>query len=507
MSNLHIIFHDQLSENISALKDIKKSDDIIMMYESYVYFSSINHHKKKIIFLISAMRHFYQKLKNQGFKIIYKKIEDNIDNNIENEIKVIIKKYNIQKLILTKPSEYKIFEQVKSWYEFLKIDFEIIEDNRFLCDIQEFKDWADERKEIRLEYFYRMMRRKYTILIEDDKPIGGKWNFDSDNRKVPESGINIPQVMEIEIDIITKKVITLVKKYFSNHFGDSDNFHFAVTRDSALEVLDYFVKYNLNNFGKFQDAMLQGEPWMFHSHISFYLNTGLLLPGECIRAVENSYYKNNNPLNSVEGFIRQILGWREFVRGIYWLKMPEYYESNYLNASRNLPEFYWSGNTDMNCIYQCIDDTKRNAYAHHIQRLMVLGNYALLLGVAPKQLNNWFLVVFADAYEWVELPNVSGMVLYADGGLLASKPYASGGAYINKMSNYCKSCKYSETQKSGEKACPFNYLYWNFLIKNRSKLKSNNRLRMMYSMLDKMDHSKIALILENSELHINNINQ
>ena len=244
--------------------------------------------------------------------------------------------------------------------------------------------------------------------------------------------------------------------------------------------------------------MVLNEPWMYHSHIGFYLNAGLLLPAEVITAAQTAYHSGHAPLNSVEGFIRQILGWREFVRGIYWLKMPDYAELNFLEASRDLPEFFWSGDTKMLCMAQAVEATKKYAYAHHIQRLMVLGNFALLAGLSPAQVNEWFLVVYADAYEWVELPNVSGMVLFADGGYLASKPYAAGGAYINRMSNYCKNCHYNVNQKSGETACPFNYLYWDFLARNRTKLQDNARLGMMYRSLDRMDATKKATIQDDA---------
>ena len=253
--------------------------------------------------------------------------------------------------------------------------------------------------------------------------------------------------------------------------------------------------------------MLEGEPLLFHSHISFYLNLGLLTPLECIRLVEDEYYNNSAPLNSVEGFIRQILGWREFVRGIYWLKMPGYEKLNFLNATRKMPSFFWNNNTNMNCLYNCIKETKENAYAHHIQRLMVLGNFFLISGINPKDVNEWYHIVYADAYQWVELPNVSGMILFADGGYLSSKPYAASGSYINKMSNYCKNCHYDYRKKEGEEACPFNYLYWNFLIKNKRTLDSNHRMRMIYSTLSKMDNKKIKTIKHDSKLFLERLSK
>ncbi len=349
------------------------------------------------------------------------------------------------------------------------------------------------------------MRKQYQILMEDDQPLGGKWNFDAENRKPPKQGLTIPEPYIGTIDAITQEVIDLVAERFDDHFGDLAPFYFAVTRADALQVLEQFIDQRFNHFGDYQDAMIEGEPWMYHSHISFYLNCGLLLPLECVQAAENAYYAGKAPLNAVEGFIRQIIGWREYVRGIYWLHMPSYKEKNFFAAERALPSLYWTGKTKMNCLRQCVLETKENAYAHHIQRLMVLGNFALLAGIEPKQVNEWFLVVYADAYEWVELPNVTGMILFADGGYLASKPYAAGGSYINKMSNYCKSCSYKVTQKNGPDACPFNYLYWDFLDRNRDRLASNHRIGMMYKTFGRMAEEKQQAIRDDSRIFLSNL--
>jgi deoxyribodipyrimidine photolyase-related protein len=341
--------------------------------------------------------------------------------------------------------------------------------------------------------------------MDGDAPVGGQWNYDAENRKPPKEGLSIPKPYTNDIDEITRDVIELVAKRFPNHFGDLEPFYFAVTRDQALQVFKLFIEQRLSHFGDYQDAMIEGEPWMYHSHISFYLNCGLLLPIECVKTAEDSYHRGKSPLNAVEGFIRQIIGWREYVRGIYWHKMPEYAEENYFKATRMLPDFYWEANTKMNCLRQCVSETKENAYAHHIQRLMVLGNFALLAGIDPHQVNEWFLIVYADAYEWVELTNVSGMILFADGGYLASKPYAASGSYINKMSDYCKNCSYKVNKKNGPDACPFNYLYWDFLARNREKLKSNHRLGMIYKNYDRMDIEKQKAIHDDSHKFFRNI--
>jgi deoxyribodipyrimidine photolyase-related protein len=302
----------------------------------------------------------------------------------------------------------------------------------------------------------------------------------------------VPPPSSFAPDAITAEVLALVEMRCADHFGQLAGFDFAVTRDQALDVLDQFIAERLPLFGTYQDAMIEGEPWMYHSHIGLYLNAGLLSPIEVIRAAEAAYHRGDAPLNAVEGFNRQILGWREFVRGLYWLKMPAYAAANFLQATRPLPDFFWTGNTDMNCLAQSIQQTDALSYAHHIQRLMVLGNFALLAGLSPQAVNEWFLIVYVDAYEWVVMPNVSGMALFADGGYLASKPYAAGGAYINRMSNYCKNCRYKVTEKSGEDACPFNYLYWDFLDRHREKLGNNPRLGMIYRTFDKMAPEKQA---------------
>ena len=500
MTVLRLILGDQLSHQIASLRDINIDTDIVLMAEVSAEVTYVKHHKRKIAFLFAAMRHFAEELRCAGTKVIYHRLDDqNNGGSLESELKQVIASRKISKLVVTMPGEYRLMETMRSWQSTLDVAVELREDDRFLCSLDKFNKWADGRRQLRMDFFYRDMRRDHNVLMDGGEPVGGKWNFDSDNREPPVAGMVIPPPLQFAPDKITIDVLALVSERCADHFGDLDDFGFAVTREQALAVLDHFVDQRLNNFGKYQDAMVLDEPWVYHSHIGFYLNAGLLLPAEVISAAETAYHGGHVPLNSVEGFIRQILGWREFVRGIYWLKMPEYGDLNFFEAKRDLPEFYWSGETKMLCLAQAVDATKKYAYAHHIQRLMVLGNFALLAGLSPEQVNEWFLIVYADAYEWVELPNVSGMVLFADGGYLASKPYAAGGAYINRMSNYCKHCHYKVSQKNGVTACPFNYLYWDFLIRNRSKLKDNARLGMMYRSLDRMDASKIAAVQHDAD--------
>lgn len=494
MSTLRFILGDQLSHKISSLNNCDKQNDIIFMCEVYEEATYVKHHKKKIALIFSAMRHFAQELTAKGFCVDYIELDSrNNTNQLKSELKRAITRHSPTQVIATTPSEYRVFKDLEG-------SCTILEDTRFLCSNKDFIQWAKDKKQLRMEYFYREMRKKHNILMDNGKPIGGKWNYDQENRKPLKSRAIIPKRSSFSHDEITTKVIALIDKRFSNHFGDIETFDFAVTRKQALIVLNKFIKERLINFGSFQDAMVEKDPWLYHSHISLYLNCGLLLPNECIQKALNAYHKYDIPLNSVEGFIRQILGWREYVRGIYWLKMPNYKDENYLEAKKPLPDFFWTANTDMNCLRSCINDTKKNAYSNHIQRLMVLGNYCLLTGIDPEFVNEWYLVVYADAYEWVELPNVTGMILFADGGLLASKPYAASGAYINKMSDYCKNCKYNVKQKNGEDACPFNYLYWDFLIRNHDMLKSNQRMSLMLSKIKTMKQEKIDSIKNDTEV-------
>ncbi|MDA9243450.1 cryptochrome/photolyase family protein [Amylibacter sp.] len=503
---LRLILGDQLNENISSLRDVNKLTDNILICEVKSEATYVKHHKKKIAFLFSAMRHFSKFLEESNFKLKYVKYDDvNNSGSLFGEVKKATDINNYKKIIVTKPNEFRLYSEILEWENKLNIHVEIRDDDRFLCTTDEFNTWANDRKQLRMEFFYRNMRRKYNILMDGDEPIGGQWNYDSENRKPPKNGLKIPDSYSNKPDEITKDVIKLVDQNFKDHFGDLLPFNFAVTRHQALIVLDEFIDKRLGMFGDFQDAMIEGEPWMFHSHISFYLNCGLLIPLECIKAVESAFYDNRAPLNAVEGFIRQVLGWREYIRGVYWYKMPEYKSENFLEASRKLPEFYWTGKTNMNCLKQCITETKENSYAHHIQRLMVLGNFVLLTGIKPDEVNNWYLAVYSDAYEWVELPNVTGMILYADGGVLASKPYAASGAYINRMSNYCKSCHYKVSSKNGEDACPFNYLYWDFLIRNENKLRNNPRMGLIYRNLDKMKSEKFESIRSDSNTFLKRI--
>ena len=493
MKTLRLVLGDQLSRDLPSLTDLDPDKDLVLMAEVMSEVTYVKHHKRKIAYLFSAMRHFAKSLGDDDIAVRYRRLDDP-DNagSLAGEVAAAIAAFGPDQIVVTAPGEYRLADDMAGWQARFGLAVDIRADTRFLCSLGDFAEWAEGRKSLRMEFFYRDLRRRYQVLMEGDEPIGGKWNYDADNRQPPKAGLAVPPPSSFAPDAITAEVLALVEARCADHFGQLAGFDFAVTRDQALHVLDQFIAERLPLFGTYQDAMIEGEPWMYHSHIGLYLNAGLLSPIEVIRVAEAAYHRGDAPLNAVEGFIRQILGWREFVRGLYWLKMPAYAEANFLQATRPLPDFFWTGNTDMNCLAQSIQQTDVLSYAHHIQRLMVLGNFALLAGLSPQAVNEWFLVVYVDAYEWVVMPNVSGMALFADGGYLASKPYAAGGAYINRMSNYCKNCRYEVTEKSGEDACPFNYLYWDFLDRHRETLGNNPRLGMVYRTFDKMAPEKQA---------------
>ena len=465
------------------------------------------HHPKKIALWFAAMRHFYEELKNEGISVRYVEFNDPSNtHNLTTEVARIVQDLSINKIIVTEPGEYHFQETIKSWRQSLNVDVEIRIDSRFLCRIEEFKEWAGSKKELRMEYFYRNMRKKYNILMEEDgSPTGGVWNYDKENRKPPQSNISqIKRIYHKKSDIL-KNVLNVVGSNFSNHFGDLEPFCYAVTRSQAMMELDHFIDEILPHFGDYQDAMLKDNAYVYHSLLSSYINIGLLLPLEICHKAQESYKKGHASLNSVEGFIRQIIGWREFIRGIYWLKMPKYSELNTLNAKEPLPNFYWGSKTNMYCVKEAVSHTKTHSYSHHIQRLMITGNFALISGLDVKAVHEWYLSVYSDAYEWVEMPNTLGMALFADGGIVASKPYASSGQYINKMSNFCKNCYYDVKEVVGSRACPFNSLYWNFLQKHRAEFSKIQRLSFMYATWDKFSSDKKNAITEKACEILNSI--
>lgn len=498
--DLIVILGDQLSHTLSALEASSAGNSVVLMAEVAEETSYVWHHKKKLAFVFSAMRHFSQALSADGWDVRYRRLDDEHNcGSLTGEVSALLVDGGFERVVMTEAGEQRVsaaFEAVsKDW----AVPLVVLPDTRFLATHEAFASWADGRKQLRMEYFYREMRRKTGLLMQGDQPEGGQWNFDADNRKPPKADLFMPQPFRVEPDAITQDVLEMVERERGAHFGVLDGFWFAVERPQALEALEQFTREALPRFGDYQDAMLTGEPFLYHSVLAQYINIGLLDPLEVCRRVERAYYEGQAPLNAVEGFIRQIIGWREYMRGIYWLKPEGYTDQNFLGARRDLPQFYWTGETGMACMAAAIGQTRQEAYAHHIQRLMVTGNFAMLAGIDPKQVHEWYLAVYADAYEWVEAPNVIGMSQFADGGFLGSKPYAASGNYINKMSDHCAGCKYSVSQKTGKGACPFNALYWDFLARNEGKLRGNPRLGQMYATWGRMSEIKQQEYLQSAE--------
>lgn len=483
---LVLVLGDQLSPNMSSLCAADPATDIILMAEVVEEATYVRHHKKKIAFVFSAMRHFAEELRGLGWVVDYVRLDDP-DNSgtLAGEVDRAKARHDAQTVLVTEPGECRLLAAMQEW-----ADTVILDDDRFLADRQRFAEWAEGRKGLRMEHFYRLMRRKTALLMDRDKPAGGRWNLDAENRQKAAADMLMSKPLRFEPDAVTRGVLDLVAQRFPDHFGDLEPFLFATRRMDAEEAFAHFVRHALPQFGTYQDAMLKDHRFLYHAVVSLYLNVGLLDPLEMCRTVETEWQAGRIPLNSAEGFIRQIIGWREYVRGIYWWKMPDYAASNALEAHRPLPDFYWTAETDMACVRACVTQTKEEAYAHHIQRLMVTGNFALLAGVDPHELHQWYLAVYADAYEWVELPNTIGMSQFADGGLLASKPYAASGAYIDRMSDYCGSCRYSVKMKEGPDACPFNILFWDFVARHKDRLARNPRMAQMVRTWDRFDAAK-----------------
>lgn len=476
------ILGDQLSAEIASLRAVEKSKAIVLLAEVSAETDYVKHHKKKIALVFSAMRHFAQALRDEGWTVDYVALDmpDN-SGSLGAETARAVERHDCGLVVVTEAGEWRLREDMKGWSDICGVPVEVLEDDRFIASHAEFNRWADGRKQLRMEYFYREMRRKTGLLMtEDGKPEGGKWNFDAENRKPARADLFMPKPVRFDPDETTGSVLDLVGKRFADHFGDLEPFGFPVTKDQAEAALDAFIDTALPYFGTYQDAMLSGERFLYHSVLSSAINLGLLDPLQVCRRAETAYRDGHAPLNAVEGFIRQIIGWREFVRGIYWWAGRDYSSRNALAAERDLPGFYWTGETDMTCIKEVVTQTREEAYAHHIQRLMVTGTFAMLAGIDPRQVHEWYLAVYADAFEWVELPNTLGMSQFADGGLVASKPYAASGTYIDKMSNYCGKCRYDVKKRHGEGACPFNYLYWDFIARNEEKLSGNPRLGPVY---------------------------
>lgn len=502
--NLIIILGDQLDEFATVLNHFDPTQDKIWMAEVLEESTHVMSSKQRTTFFLSAMRHFATQLKNKGWPVIYSQLDD--DNNsgsLAGELEKAIQANPPKSLRMTAPGDFRVLQNLRAVAHEFQLPLEILDDASFFSTVRDFKQHIQGRKQIRLEYFYRELRQKSGVLMDGKKPIGGKWNFDSENRSSfgkQGPGV-IPVPSRFAPDSITLEVIQLVENKLAQHPGTISQFSWPVTRSQALIALDTFIQQRLAHFGQYQDAMWQGEVWLYHSHLASALNVKLLQATEVVAAAEQAYHKGLAPIEAVEGFIRQILGWREYVRGIYWTQMPEYLELNEMNAHANLPEFFWTAKTDMACLRDAIELTLNTGYAHHIQRLMVTGLYALLLGVKPKQVHEWYLAVYVDAVEWVELPNTLGMSQFADAGLMASKPYIASGKYIERMSNHCKNCRYNTAISTGNTACPFTTMYWDYLAKHADVLAKNPRMLMQLKNLNRLSENDKLAISEQAQQH------
>jgi deoxyribodipyrimidine photolyase-related protein len=488
--HLVIVLGDQLDVESSAFDGFDATQDVVWMAEVAEESTNVWSAKQRTAVFLSAMRHYAAELRERGLPVLYTTLDEaNNPGTLATALQQAIAMLQPAGLVLTAPGDWRVLQSLRAVAAQHSLPLDLRDDTHFFSTVREFAAHAQGRKQLRLEYWYRELRQKHGILMEGRAPIGGQWNFDADNREsFGKAGPkNVPPPTRFAPDAITQEVMDLVNTRFSSHPGTLHSFGWPVTRAQALQALQAFITERLPLFGQYEDAMWAGEAWLYHSHLSCALNLKLLNPREVVQAAEAAYHAGRAPIAAVEGFIRQILGWREFVRGVYWTQMPRYLEHNVLDAQAELPAWYWTGETDMACLKDAITQTLALGYAHHIQRLMVTGLYALLLGVRPQAVHHWYLGVYVDAVEWVELPNTLGMSQFGDGGLMTSKPYVASGKYIQRMSNHCQGCRFDPAQSTGPQACPFTNLYWDFLIRHEALLKPNARMAMQLKNLARLD--------------------
>ena len=492
MNHVYVL-GDQLTLNVGPLSKLEPSQTVVLMVESLERGQRVPFHKQKLGLVYSAMRHFKIELEHAGFRVDYQSCAKWIDG-----IQAHLKQYPGAKLTVMQPADHGVDLMLRTMIQTHGGTLEVVPNELWLSSDTDFDGFAKDKKSLRMEFFYRQMRKKTNWLMDGSEPVGGSWNYDADNREVPSAGHQFPEKLEFEQDALTLETLAWVEKNFPDNFGNLAQFNWPVTRDQALLALEHFLTHRLNNFGPFEDAMVEGENQLYHSLISPALNIGLLTAREvCERALECAADPTNKvPLSSIEGLIRQILGWREFMRHVYRTKMPGFRDENRLEHSAKLPDFYWSGKTQMNCVSSCVNQVISTGHSHHIQRLMVLGNFALIAGVRPQAINDWFLFAYVDAFDWVVSPNVVGMSQYADLGSFTSKPYASGGAYISRMSNHCQGCKFNPKKSVGTDACPFSSLYWDFLDRHAATFAKNQRMSLIMAGWKKRDIDDKKAILE-----------
>lgn len=514
--HLTLILGDQLDESSSAFEDFDPSQDVILMIEAFEESTHVCSHKIRTTLYLSAMRHFADKLRQRNWRVDYRALDTQGDKSLGAGLCAAIDQHLPEHVVGVEPGDFRVRQQIEDAVKSVsshtgktgktgevnkkqpKITLEWREDKHFLCGRPQFRKWAGSSTSLRMEFFYRTMRKQYKVLMEDDQPVGGQWNFDAENRKgFGKAGPkDVPKPLSFALDQTTRDVITIVEKHFGGHPGDLHHFNWPVTREQALTALEDFISNRLPYFGAHQDAMWTKLDFGWHALLSSSLNLKLLNPLEVVLAAENAYLSRGLDLASVEGFIRQILGWREFIRGVYFLDMPELKEANHYGHTNALPKWYWTGETNMNCMRQSIEQTLANGYSHHIQRLMVTGMFGVTAQLKPQEVCDWYLAVYVDAVEWAELPNTAGMALFANGGRFTSKPYVASGAYIKRMSNYCGGCQYEPETRIGPKACPMTTLYWNFLDQHEDTFGSNPRTALMVKNLQRMSPELRAQVRE-----------
>jgi deoxyribodipyrimidine photolyase-related protein len=516
--HLILILGDQLDHQSSAFEGFDPKQDVVVLIEALEESTHVWSHKIRTTLFLSAMRHFAQELEGRGWPVMYRKLEEEGDATLTAGLLAVIEQLKPQSVIGVEPGDLRVRQQLDnamnsvalqaqfttvSGSKGLKNTIQWRDDTHFLCSVQEFRKWAGKSKSLRMEFFYRQMRQRHKVLMEGKEPIGGQWNFDAENRKTfgKAGPQDVPKPLVYQNDAITKQVIAVVEEKFKDHPGNLDTFNWPVTREQALIALHDFIDNRLAQFGPHQDAMWTNLEFGWHSLFSSSLNLKLLNPLEVIQAAEKAFHERGLNLASVEGFIRQIIGWREFMRGVYFLDMPQMKEDNFYGHQNPLPQWYWSGNTKMNCMKQCIQQTLDNGYSHHIQRLMITGMFGVTAQIKPQALCDWYLAVYVDAVEWVELPNTAGMALFANGGRFTSKPYVASGAYVKRMSNYCQGCVYSPEERSGKDACPMTTLYWNFLDAHEEEFAGNPRTALMVKNLQRMtEEERLAVRGRASEM-------
>jgi deoxyribodipyrimidine photolyase-related protein len=489
MRNLIVVLGDQLDRESTVLEDFDPARDAIWMAECTGESTHVWSHKARIALFLASMRHFRDDTIARGWPTHYRALGEHTAAQLDQALGEDLRRLKPERIVLVRPGEWRLREALRAVAKAEGVDYAERPDRHFFIEPDDFTDWLGARREIRMEHFYRWMRRRFGVLMEGDEPAGGHWNYDHDNRKsfgAKGPGM-LPGPKRFAPDAITGEVLLLVAERFSDHPGSLASFDWPVTPAQAQQALDDFIDHRLPAFGQWQDAMWSGEPWLYHARLSTAMNLKLLDPRKVVQAAEKALRDGRAELRAVEGFVRQVLGWREFIRGMYWRDMPKLLEGNALKAHAPLPSFYWTGDTDMHCLRDAVQQTMRHGYAHHIQRLMVTGNLALMLGVEPAQVHAWYLAVYVDAVEWVEAPNTLAMSQFADGGRMVSKPYCASGRYIERMSNYCGGCRYKPEKAVGDDACPFTTLYWDFLDRHQTRFAHHPRAALQWKSLERLD--------------------